>query len=1052
MKKILFLSLWVQISVVMASHNFESATLPSSITTQSGSISLSKEHFKDGTQSLKWEWNKPNSTLSFTDTAIKNSVGSFDKRGGVTCWIYNETPQPTPLVFNFKDANNRICYTFNFNLKFTGWRAAWIAYQDMWSISGGNTQKENITRMEIIAPQYVTSGALFIDRLEFTNTVDRQATPDAQIPQNNRHLDREIWHWGLLQKWSEMTYDLELPSALSATEKQDMETVHTAIMTQLKGKTLSSSDKTTLNNLVKTLKLTAEGKGAPLMQKNNVKSGDVHFGQLNKVLDLSARGWYIDGDAEKKALFIQAIRYALDQGFAYGSGMGTNHHYGYDTREIYGAIAWMKQPLYEAGLWEEASKMAIYWSGVAEARQPYNLLRDELTDSWNTLILPRLAAATMLDDERNRFRELKSLARWVNQSLCITPGTIGGIKPDGTMFHHGGHYPAYGIPGLAYLGRYVACVNGTLFGLDEDARKVLKLALEAARNYSNLRSWGLGVSGRNPFEGEISSAAVNTFAYAAKAGPTLDRGLAADFIRLKEGLRLYTPDLNLIKEFEKEGVSKATAPQGFFVYNYANQGIYRYNNQMISLKGLSYNLWGSEIYATNNRYGRYQSYGSVQIIGTPSPQSVNNGSPVSEAASRFTEAGWNWNRMPGTTSIHLPWNLLNSPFTGDLMLRQREKYAGASSLEGKFGIFSMKLREASHSTFTPSFVFRKSIFCVGNRIVCLGSNITNENRNNPTETTLFQQALLSTDEVIGFNEELLSGFPINKTAVPDQSVLLKDVTGNYYYVPKGQNLTICKTVQASKNNKTKADTEGNFAVAYLNHGIAPEDAMYEYMILLEPTTNQIDGCKREETGYRVERQDAFAHIVSFPEEHLKVYSFFLKTGEPELMDNWVSEADAETMLMIRNDHGSLNMSICSPDINQSSYNYTNPQESRPVQRKVTLKGLWNLIGMVENVTIEQTDNQTTVYATCQHGIPVEFSLQNIETALENVENSRIRIGRTEDGVSVNSASGTVTITSIDGRIITQKVKNEGIVVFSVPLDKFIVKVVTKEDTKAEIIL
>ncbi len=71
---------------------------------------------------------------------------------------------------------------------------------------------------------------------------------------------------------------------------------------------------------------------------------------------------------------------------------------------------------------------------------------------------------------------------------------------------------------------------------------------------------------------------------------------------------------------------------------------------MVTLKGYTTDVWGAEIYKKDNRYGRYQSYGSVQIMGYPS-----------RIASGYDENGWDWNRLPGTTTIHLPFELLDSP-------------------------------------------------------------------------------------------------------------------------------------------------------------------------------------------------------------------------------------------------------------------------------------------------------------------------------------------------------------------------------------------------------
>ncbi|MGL5786343.1 MAG: chondroitinase family polysaccharide lyase [Bacteroidales bacterium] len=1042
-KSLLIAGVYAMTALGCYAHDFESSSVPSTLKVEAGTLSLSKKHYKDGLQSLNWNWDNGPSVLSFTDADIKSIVSSFDNRSGIKCWIYNETPLDKPLKFNFLDEQGRVQYTFDFHMNFTGWRAAWIAYKDMWTPAGESPVKKYVSVLNIQSPEGVQKGDIYIDRLQFVSQVDRQATPDAQIPENNRHIGREIWHWGLLHKWNTQPYDLPLV-APTAQEQKEMQSIVTAIKGVVKGKTLSASDRTTLDNLVKTVKLTPEGKGAPLMQNDNVRSGDVNFTQLNKLLDLSARGWYIDKNEADKQTFISAVKYALDQGFAYESGMGTNHHYGYNTRELYGAIWWMQDILTDNNLWEDAYKMVSYWSGLAECRQPFNVLRDEITDSWNTLILPKLACASMHTDEQERLRELRGLSRWVSGSLRITPGTIGGIKVDGTIFHHGGHYPAYGVPGLAYLGRYLSCVNATSFTITDEAREVMKLALEASRNYSNLRSWGLGICGRNPFNGEISSMGATAFGYAAQAGTYMDKDLAADFMRIKEGQKLYTADINMNKAFTAAGVTKATAPQGFYVFNYANHGTYRYKDQMVSLKGMSNILWGSEIYAENNRFGRYQSYGSVLIIGTPSPQAIEGAYPVSEQASRFVENGWNWNRVPGATTIHLPWDKLNSPASGDFMLRQRERFAGTSSLEGRYGMFAMKLGEMGFTNFTGDFRARKSVFCAGNKLVCLGSDIYNTNQSAPTETTLFQQALLQTSEVVEVNGTKETGFPYSANLPVSENQILKDLTGNYYYIPRGQEVLVNKSTQNSRENKKMANTSGDFAVAYLNHGVAPQDKSYEYMILLEADPQQADDCKKGNTGYEVLEHSKAAHAVHFPLEHIRAYSLFDAWNNPD--DAYLMEGDAETMVMLRENGDELVMSICSPDINQTKYEYTNAQESQPVQRSIVLKGEWEMNNKLAGLTVSAANGMTTVTATCQHGQPVEFTLSPVATSNEEIgTEEKVSIYRSGNDIVVKGEAATVEVYDFQGRQIRRENKESGESRYSTNHFPVIVRVITPQN-------
>ena len=119
--------------------------------------------------------------------------------------------------------------------------------------------------------------------------------------------------------------------------------------------------------------------------------------------------------------------------------------------------------------------------------------------------MAKTVSALLFTDERERVRALKGLSRWVSSSLQYTPGTIGGIKVDGTTFHHGGFYPAYTTGVLATVGQFISLTNNTVYEPTEEARQVLKSAFIAMRNYSNKYEWGIGISGRHPFGGSMKS-------------------------------------------------------------------------------------------------------------------------------------------------------------------------------------------------------------------------------------------------------------------------------------------------------------------------------------------------------------------------------------------------------------------------------------------------------------------------------------------------------------------------------------------------------------------
>lgn len=133
--------------------------------------------------------------------------------------------------------------------------------------------------------------------------------------------------------------------------------------------------------------------------------------------------------------------------------------------------------------------MLTYWSGIQETRKPYKEGRDELLDTWHTLLIPKVVAALLPEKETEQMRQMKQLSEWLSTSLCFTPGTLGGIKVDGTAFHHGGFYPGYTTGALGAVGSYIGFTLDTPYQISPTGRKVFRTALEGMRNYCNLQEW-----------------------------------------------------------------------------------------------------------------------------------------------------------------------------------------------------------------------------------------------------------------------------------------------------------------------------------------------------------------------------------------------------------------------------------------------------------------------------------------------------------------------------------------------------------------------------------
>lgn len=163
-------------------------------------------------------------------------------------------------------------------------------------------------------------------------------------------------------------------------------------------------------------------------------------------------------------------------------------------------------------------------------------------------------------------------------------------------------------------------------------------------------------------------------------------------------------------------------PQGNIAMGYGCVSVQRRSNWSAVARGHSRYLWAAEHYLGANLYGRYLAHGSLQIL-TAAP-----GQTVTPATSGWQQEGFDWNRIPGVTSIHLPLEQLQAKvlnvdsYSGiEEMLYSDEAFAGGLSQQKMNGNFGMKLHE--HDKYNGSHRARKSYHFIDGMIVCLGSDI-----------------------------------------------------------------------------------------------------------------------------------------------------------------------------------------------------------------------------------------------------------------------------------------------------------------------------------------
>lgn len=927
-------------------NGFEGPSLSGLSTGSRSHLSLDTLLMKEGSQSLKWEF-APSDTLVYRLDKPFSLSRAMKEQGGIQLWLHTPSPLADSLRFEMLAPNGKVAYSFYFRSFAAGWRACWIGFRFM----KVEAEVKNIAGWRIIAPK--RKGTIRVDRMTFpVKRMNERTTPDLQLPHNNDLAYRDLWHWCRVWEWEQYRYDIPLPTSLSANHKRELKEMEQRLDERLHFPENTDEAIRKANELFRRahLRMTSEGvTGIPLVMPDDGYNATSEF-RLNEVETMLygfALDYLLNHRAESRRNYFAVWQYAISQGFAYGSGMGTNHHYGYQVRDIYTSAWWMRQEIAKEKNRTDIIETLRFWSALQETRKPYKKGRDELLDSWHTLLEAKLIAALLQPHLTERWQAMSGLSRWLSTSLVYTPGTLGGIKPDGTAFHHGGFYPAYteGVP--AAFGTYLYVTNGTAAQLTHRAAAILRQMCLTMTRYTNTYEWAIGIGGRHPFRGNLTQEDVDGMGQLAclfdnrRGTVSPDRELAEAY------LRLSIQPSSLTRLFSSHGLRPGKAPEGTWALNYGSAAIHRRADWLATARGYNTDVWGAEIYTRDNRFGRYQSYGSLQILHASG-----------RAASGFSPEGWDWNRLPGTTTIHLPLDSLNSPLPGTTMAKSRETFAGASALEGRNGMFAMKLMERDLPRFTADFVARKSVFFFGNRLVCLGSGITNTNHRYPTETTLFQVTSNANDSTSLYQS--VHGKPV-----------LTDGYRHYYFVRDGR-LRIKTALQHSLDEKTLRPNSGHFAVAYLDHGYAPTNEAYEYMVLVAPSTAELEQAASG-LPYQVLEHTSAIHAVVDKLTGIRAYAVF---------DDWASERDSllgaagkEVMLMIRPEGKLLHTSVCDSDLNIEEKAFTTASPSRAKQKSLLLRGSWQLAAPHPSVRCRAEGGNTRLEVTVVDGIPVEFVLQ-----------------------------------------------------------------------------
>ncbi|MFB9058113.1 chondroitinase family polysaccharide lyase [Mariniflexile ostreae] len=953
-KTLLTLSVFAFYTIINAQdQSFESRTVPNNWNAGIGNLTTSTNHYKLGTQSLKWDW-ASNDVLTISNLQNNGLVPSqvldyFNNMFRI--WVYNTSKIANePLTFEFYDTNGVLQFYYDFQLNFTGWRAASTSYRYEML---GKKLSSNITTLKIKAPTS-GSGAFYFDYIDYTMERNTYRSPDYQLPflalNNGKH-------------WSDMMYFQSLPKIPLTTptvqELIDFNSIKQKYDNIILGNAPNTSKINNAINSYNSLKIKNTGAhitGVPLYGKDYPDYQNIDA--VEQFIHVFARDYKHKSTPSSLNYFINTVKYMLDQGYADGSLMETVHHIGYSFRNIPNAIHLMKQELMAEGLWDEARKMVEWYSAVDIIWHP--TAHDSNLDDANTRAMAILGACLYKSTAAEKVQYLKGYKGYLENWLTTYSKEGSGMKVDFTGFHHNTYYPGYTYAGYKSIAQVINLISEGNFTVGTVAHTTLKNALLVARVVTASSEIPNSLSGRNPF---ITPSFTNGLK---------DLGLSNPI----DGKLLEAYNYLAGSDPETSSYTNEVPPTGFWQINFSNLGAYRQSNWVADIKGFNKYFWGTEIYETSNRFGRYQSYGAIEIMY-----------PGGHTKSGFTKTGWDWNKTPGATTIHLSWNdleatkdrqdeITESNFAASLRFGDKSNYYIDEILEGIYGVFGMDfIQKPISATHNLSFKFKKSVFCFDGKLICLGSNISNNDNTNITATNLFQNSITTTIRPIIINNTSHTSFPYNNTLNGNINNWLIDAQNTGYYVKSGNPITVDRKNQDSPNqNGNGSFTNGNFASAYINHGMSPNNSGYEYVII--PATDDAEmasfsnNMSNANTAfYEVVQKNKSGHIVSYNDMY--GYALFEASSYPNTQP--LKSNDSPCLLMIKESNDKLSMSVVNPDLN-----FANSSNGESLASTLTFKvhGNWSLDSSFGgNVVLSDTGvTETTITIEAKDGLPVDITL------------------------------------------------------------------------------
>lgn len=926
-------------------YSFEDSQVPQGWSLTGGSLETSSLRNKLGKNSLHLTWTGRSVLSIDTPAGIEDACKA--RSGGLATWVYNENPIDAPMIFLFQDKEGKTLCQLSFNLNFKGWRCIWSKFKEDMGLPAGAV----ISAVKLKLPTVKQEGSIYLDYLEFSKNVSWQKMSDLQYTVN--HKDFSLIHNFI--GYRNMNPDLT-HTEITAAKRQGVNDIHRRLTNWYLGEDINemhpmiqirtNAEKAFIQKGVKSgnkikVKYNPDGTPAgeglfPLYAPSKIDGTRIQsFMHINRNILLPLALDYRKNDSQKslnKATYI--YDWFNDQGWADGSGMGTLCFEKLRSAGYFHSFFLLKDELTKEQYDREVKNLK--WMTLFGHCYEKPEHAGEVADNLRALALPKLIYALSLDG-KEQMAAMEAFTAYMNNALSFGPGFFGTIKPDYSGYHHRGAYNSAYYPHALYAASLMAyLLHDTPYALSAEAMNNLKQALLTFRFFSADLSVPAATTGRFPTMQKVLQHLVPAYAYVALASEKPDEELIAAMKRIYDNNRkevdtffgevdsnlTYTASLGEAECVLKALYTKVKAeqtPVGSLFMPYSGLMVVKNKNHHFNIKGYSRYIWDYECSTTENLFGRYISYGQIEHFNLK----------TGDKSYHASNPAFDWNYIPGTTAKVLPKEQLK---VKDGMKTHRsfsdETFLSGVSVSENRAMFSFKLHDL---IYDKSFRANKSVFAFDGMLLCMGSNIQNNDQQHETVTTLLQAPA---------------------------KISVTSVTGGDIVSSKGGMMF------AVKGESVKAISSDDLSVAYINHGTTPASSQYTYFILPDGSKKEAKKLLSEDSPVRILQQDDKAHLVEHTANRVVYGALF--DEKSVFAGQLVQQVNIPLSYILEHlSDKTIRLSLCEPDMRRISRETMDKLSEKdvidvekPFETQIILKGIYTLKGDNKDIKVEYKGSTT----------------------------------------------------------------------------------------------